>query len=596
MKTEYATYLYVTAFVDELVRAGLHNVVICPGSRSTPLAMIFAQRQATKADIHIWMHADERSAAFFALGMAKASGNAVAVVCTSGTAAANFLPAVVEAYYSRVPLVVLTADRPPELRDIGAPQTIDQLRLFGTHAKWFAEMALPEGTTDLLRYARVMANRSVAEATSVPAGPVHLNFPLREPLVPIPVDELPLLPRQDDQPYTQVETGTHQFDAQTVERLSRELLQHPHGLIICGSAYRHDPEFPAAVSELAKALRYPILADPLSGVRCGDHADDAIIDAYDAFLRDATFVERIVPDVVIRFGAAVTSKPLTQYLQRYPDVPQYIVDDGGKWNDPSLRASHMLRVDERWLCEALTQQLMTDMDDHDAARSAWFALWRETDRLARMAITDTINAFEATFEGRVYAELSALMPAQGVIFASSSMPVRDLDTFFPAQPRPIRFLANRGANGIDGVVSSALGASAISDTPMVLVIGDLGFFHDLNGLLAAKLHQIRATIVIVNNDGGGIFSFLPQAAHPEHFEQLFGTPHGLDFRHAAAMYGATYLLAEHWESFRDAIQRSFSGGLNIIEVRTNRQTNVTFHRQVWAAVSAVLPAVLEQIT
>ena len=593
MKTENATYLYVTAFVDELVRAGLHNVVICPGSRSTPLALIFAQRQAVNADIRIWMHADERSAAFFALGMAKASGVAVGLVCTSGTAAANFLPAVVEAHYARVPLVVLTADRPPELRDIGAPQTIDQMKLYGTHVKWDAEMALPEETADLLRFARVMANRSVSEANAVPAGPVHLNFPFREPLVPIPTEEV-LLPRSDEQPYVQVETGARHLDQQVIERLSRYLRQHPHGLIICGPTYQHDPAFPAAVVALSAALNYPILADPLSGVRCGDHVSDAIIDSYDAFLRDANFAEQVAPDAIIRFGAAVTSKPLTQYLQRYPDAPQYIIDEGGAWNDPSLRASHLLRVQDRWLCEALVRQLSSDSPT--AASAAWLDLWRETARCVRAVITETINAFSETFEGRVYAELSALMPDNGTLFASSSMPVRDLDTFFPAQTRPLRFLANRGANGIDGVVSSALGASTTNEAQTVLVIGDLGFFHDLNGLLAAKLHEIRATIVVVNNDGGGIFSFLPQATHPEHFEQLFGTPHGLDFRHAAALYGATYSYAEHWESFREAITRSLSGGLTIVEVRTNRQTNVTFHRQVWAAVSAALPAVLERIT
>jgi 2-succinyl-5-enolpyruvyl-6-hydroxy-3-cyclohexene-1-carboxylate synthase len=590
MKTENATFLYITAFVDELVRSGLHNVVICPGSRSTPLALIFAQRQATSADLRIWMHADERSAAFFALGMAKANGQAVAVVCTSGTAAANFLPAVVEAHYARIPLVVLTADRPPELRDIGAPQTIDQVHLFGTHAKWFAEMALPEGTADLLRYARAMADRSVTEAMSVPAGPVHLNFPFREPLVPIPVDELPLPPRENDQPFAQTIEGARHLDPSAVARLATDLRHHAHGLIICGPVYQHDPAFPAAVKRLATVLGYPVLADPLSGVRCGDDEQTVIIDAYDAFLRDATFAGRVAPDVIIRFGAAVTSKPLTQYLQRYPNIAQYIIDQGGAWNDPSLRASHLVRAEDRWLCEALIQYL-TIPDD-----SPWLALWRETNRCTRAVIADTMNAFEDMFEGRVYAELSTLLPTHGTIFASSSMPVRDLDTFFPAQPRPIRFLANRGANGIDGVVSSALGASTVSPNPTILVIGDLGFFHDLNGLLAAKLHTIQATIVVVNNDGGGIFSFLPQASHPEHFEQLFGTPHGLDFRHAAAMYGATYSLAEHWESFRTALQRSLSGGLNIIEVRTNRETNVILHRQVWAAVSAALPAVLEHIT
>jgi 2-succinyl-5-enolpyruvyl-6-hydroxy-3-cyclohexene-1-carboxylate synthase len=349
-------------------------------------------------------------------------------------------------------------------------------------------------------------------------------------------------------------------------------------------------------------LGYPVLADPLSNVRSGKHARQSVIDAYDAFLRDAAFTEQTVPEVVVRFGAAPTSKPLTQYLQRHAAVPQVVIDGGGAWNDAALRASTMIHADSRRFCERLLMYLTERADyfpllaGEGAAQQGWLSLWRSVNQHTRQAMAHTIAGFDEAFEGRVFSELATLLPDGALLYASSSMPVRDMDTFFPGTDRSLRVLANRGANGIDGVVSSALGAGAATQRPVVLVIGDLAFYHDLNGLLAAKLHKIRATIVVVNNDGGGIFSFLPQAAYPDHFEQIFGTPIGLDFRHVAALYEASYTLAEHWDAFRTAVTRSLSAsaepkrGLNIIEVRTNRGTNVTLHRRIWAAVAAALPS------
>lgn len=601
MKNEHATFLYVTAFIDELVRAGLRHVVICPGSRSTPLAMSFARLAKAEEKLKLWMHIDERSAAFFALGMAKASGFPVALVCTSGTAAANFFPAVVEAHYGRVPLLVLTADRPPELREVGSPQTIDQFQLYGDHAKWFNDMPLPEGTSEMLRYARATASRAFAEAMGAPSGAVHLNFPFREPLVPIPPDEpIPDL-RPDGQRYTQVAAGPRSLDPDDVARVAELLATKERGLILCGPAYRHDPAFPAVVTRLGELLGYPILADPLSGVRSGKHHRAIIIDAYDAFLRVPAFVEHIEPEVIIRFGAVPTSKPLVQYTQRYATIPQFVVDGGGAWNDATLRAAHMIHADSRRVCEGLLAYLSARADyfpllADDGRERAWSLFWSETNRSTREAIAQEIANCAEPFEGRVFAELAELLPNDALLYASSSMPVRDMDTFFAGSERGVRFLANRGANGIDGVVSSALGAAAVSAEPLTLVIGDLAFYHDLNGLLAAKINQIRATIVVVNNDGGGIFSFLPQAAYPEHFEQLFGTPIGLDFRHAAALYGAHYTQAEDWEAFRSAFVAGAGAtqlggserGLNIIEMRTDRNTNVLLHRRIWAAVAAAL--------
>lgn len=575
---QHAAYAYLNAFIDELARCGVQHAVVCPGSRSTPLAMILTEHP----EIKLWMHLDERSAAFFALGLAKAQRKPVILLCTSGTAAANFMPAVVEAHYGRVPLIVLTADRPPELRDVGAPQTIDQLRLYGTHAKWFIEMALPEETASALRYARTVAARAVSESFDAPAGPVHLNFPLREPLVPLP-SKSPIadIARSGHQPYTRVERGKRTLDSSSMQALASELVQIERGLIVCGS--QDDPDFPEAVTRLAAVLGYPILADPLSQVKCGPHLRDHVVDAYDAFLRDSDFVGQTAPEVVIRFGAVPTSKPLTQYLQKYPECRQFVVDGGGGWNDPALLVTDMIHADATLWCDEMSKK------GKRQTISQWLEHWLQTDRQTRVAINTQIMSYDEWFEGSIFAELGTLLPDGATLYTSSSMPVRDMDTFLAASDRRIRFMANRGANGIDGVVSSALGASAGSEGSLVLVIGDIAFYHDMNGLLAAKLHQLNATIILINNDGGGIFSFLPQADYPDHFEQLYGTPHGLDFRHAAEMYGAKYVVAENWNSFHETVTAGIQqGGLNIVEVQTDRQRNVVLHRAIWQVVSAAL--------
>jgi 2-succinyl-5-enolpyruvyl-6-hydroxy-3-cyclohexene-1-carboxylate synthase len=590
MTNEQTLFAYVGAFADELVRAGVGHAVICPGSRSTPLALMLARQDG----LRIWTLVDERSASFFALGLAKASGRTVALVCTSGTAAANFFPAVVEAHYARVPLLVLTADRPHELRDVGAPQAIDQVRLYGVHAKWFMDMALPEATPAALRYVRTVAGRAVATARSGPAGPVHLNFPFREPLVPVPVSDVPNLEleRPAGPPYMGVTQPFRDPYALVVASLVDELAPVERGLIVCGP--QDDKEFPWTVAQLADLLGWPLLADPLSGVRCGL----GVIDAYDAFLRDEGWAAQHPPDVVLRFGAIPTSKPLLLYLQRYPQARQILVDGDGGWNDPTLLVSDVIHADARLFCGGLTEALSENPPRPDL--SLWAHSWRTANQATRRVLAEHLAEMDEPFEGKVFAELADLLPNRAVLYVGNSMPVRDCDTFFPATGKYVRILANRGANGIDGVVSSALGASAASAEmgdsmfnpgPLVLVIGDLSFYHDMNGLLAAKLYNLDATIILLNNDGGGIFSFLPQASgtEAERFEQLFGTPTGLDFRPAVEMYGGQFRRPATWDAFRQDVRDSIFGrGLTVIEVRTDRAQNVAQHRALWPAVSAAL--------
>jgi 2-succinyl-5-enolpyruvyl-6-hydroxy-3-cyclohexene-1-carboxylate synthase len=567
----------VGAFVSELARCGVRHVCICPGSRSTALAIKLAQQPGIK----VWMHLDERSAAYFGLGLGAALREPVALLATSGTAAANFLPAIVEAFLSRVPLVVLTADRPHELRDVGAPQTIDQLRLYGGHVKWFFDLPEPEATPEHIRLVRTLAARAVSSALHAPAGPVHLNWPFREPLVPRTSEReeqaAARFERAGGRPYVEVRSGRLAPAPEVVERLGLDLASIRRGVIVCGP--QDDPDLPAAVARLADRLGYPILADPLSGVRCGPHDRSLVIDAYDAFLRDPLTVERLEPSVVVRFGAMPTSKPVLLYLQRHADARQIVVGPGG-WREPTGLATDMLHVDPLLLCESLLAVLPEQKE------AGWRESWCALNAATRYAIERHLGASDELSEVRVFSELGRLLPDGAVIYAGNSMPVRDLDTFLPASERRVRCMSNRGANGIDGVVSSALGASAAGIGPVVLVIGDISLYHDMNGLLAARQHALDLLVVLVNNDGGGIFSFLPQADESPDFEMLFGTPHGLDFRPFVEGYGGSFTRVSDWSSFEQAVSDGLARvGLNVVEVPTDRARNVAQHRAVWAAVT-----------
>jgi len=618
------TYAYVCAFVDELQRAGIQHVVVCPGSRSTPLAFAFA----AQPDIHIWMHVDERSAAFFALGIAKRSGQPVALLCTSGTAAANFFPAIAEAKLTHVPLLVLTSDRPHELRENGAPQAIDQTRLYGSHVKWSVDVALPEATNAALRYIRTTAARATALVTALPAGPVHLNFPLREPLTPGPITGQPLPPlaqrdittwfgRPDNAPYITVhDSDRREPDGEAIAHLLGLIDTTKRGLLIVGP--QEAAELPELVVQLARLLGYPILADPLSQMRSGKHDQSHILTSYDAFLRIDAFTEQMQPEIVLRFGAMPTAKPVLTYLKRYSTCPLVVIDGNEDWQEPTQLASDLIHTDPVALCKALVNALSVEAqgkgahclhhsprphsgNDEGSGRPGslanahdWLSTWQQADSYTKQALQATMQDFSAPFEGRVFTELNQLLPEGALLYTGNSMPVRDLDTFFWGREHTVHIMGNRGANGIDGIVSSALGASAVTNGPNVLVIGDLSFFHDMNGLLAAKLHKLNLTIVVINNDGGGIFSFLPQADYPEHFEQLFGTPIGLDYSYAAQMYGGHYQRVADWESFRVAVQRGmYDGGLHIVEVTTERDSNVHMHRELWQSVAQALKPIIE---
>lgn len=555
---------YTANFVDELVQTGLTDVVISPGSRSTPLAMTVTEHP----NMRQWVIIDERSAAFFALGMAKRRNRPVAIVCTSGTAAANYFPAIVEAYYSRVPLVVLTADRPHELRDVGAPQAIEQIKLYGDYVKWFHEMALPEADKEMLAYVRSKAARAVNTALEGNAGPVHLNFPLREPLIPdFSLDGI--WGNMIGKSYYPTIDGAKKLQSEQLAHLQKQLESYQKGLIVCGP--QMDSSFAEAVVKLASAWQVPILADPLSQVRAGQQHKDLVIEGYDAFLRNETIRKQLKPDLIIRFGAMPVSKAYLLYIKEHQNVPQIIVENNAGYREPAGNKTEFIYADPTLLCNDLAYEAK-QFDEQ------WLKTWQTMNRTAKNHL---LKKSDNLTEGDAVKELMDVIPNKSTLYVGNSMSIRDLDTFFMTTPKTLRILANRGANGIDGMISSGLGAAA-TGKPTTLLLGDLSFFHDSNGLLAAKHYQLNLTILLINNNGGGIFSFLPQVNYQDHFEALFGTPADIDFQQLVTMYGGHYQNVNSQAELKDALYSSYQfHGLSVIEVKTDRVANMEWHRNRW---------------
>ncbi|MGI8505844.1 MAG: 2-succinyl-5-enolpyruvyl-6-hydroxy-3-cyclohexene-1-carboxylic-acid synthase [Solirubrobacteraceae bacterium] len=565
------SYLLLRALSDELARSGLRHACTSPGSRCTPIVLSLVREPR----IRCWSHIDERCAGFFALGAAKASGRPVAITCTSGTAAANLTPAVIEAFEARVPLIVLTADRPPELRDVGAGQAIDQLKLYGDAVKWFFEVGVERATNDSLRWIRQLACRAYLTALGGRPGPVHLNFPLREPLVldsELPPDPVP--GRADGRPWVTA--------SPPVRSPSRAPRLPARGVVVAGRSERGEQLGPAA-ARFAQEAGYPLLADPLSGARHGQ----AAIATYDVLLRDQGFAGRMQPELVIRVGDLPTSKPLRAWLASLVAAEQVALDPESAWQDPDGRLSLVATGDPGATLSMWAASLSHPEPDRPSDPQ-WLATWRETDRAAAAAIERELGS--GLSEPLVASRLGEWLGPEATLFVASSMPVRDVELYFPAGRELPRVLSNRGANGIDGTVSSAFGAAAGADhPPVVLLIGDVALAHDVGGLLTARRLGLRLTVVLINNGGGGIFHFLPVSSESGIFEEHVATPHGLQFEHAAALYGCAHEHARTEDQLRTAINRSLeSQQTTIIEVRTDREQNLTLHRRLADAALAAI--------
>ncbi|MCU4753392.1 2-succinyl-5-enolpyruvyl-6-hydroxy-3-cyclohexene-1-carboxylic-acid synthase [Halobacteria archaeon AArc-curdl1] len=538
--------LWGETLVEELAAGGLEAVCISPGSRSTPLTVAFAKHP----DITVYSHLDERSGAFFALGRARRTGEPTALVCTSGTAAANFHPAVIEANQARIPLLVLTADRPPELRDSGANQTIDQVSLYGDAVRWHADLPVPEADERAVRMLRTTAARALERTTTRPPGPVHLNCPFRKPLEPTPVpDSVPetfettLAGRGRDGPFVTRTPDDARLEAgpKTVREVAAALESATRPLLVAGPAdppvTSVDPDF---VLDLAEAVGAPLLADPLSGLRFGPHLERAresdrtgVFGGYD------TYAESVAdPDVVVRWGASPTSKSLRNWL-RDGDCRQFLLDPAGEWREATFTATDLITADPGAMLEGVTAAV--DPNTVDPGGIDWLEAFETAETHHWQVCTDYWNhgddrATADGLEGALLATVIERAPDPATIFVSNSMSIRDADRFGRPRSADLTVLANRGASGIDGIPSTALGAGSATDDPLVLVTGDLALYHDSNGLLALERCGVDATIVVLDNDGGGIFHLLPIESFDPPFTDQFKTPHGLEFDALGDLY------------------------------------------------------------
>lgn len=573
-----------SAFVEELARCGMKRAVICPGSRSTPVALALLREPGIEATAIV----DERSGGFFGLGAANATRTPVAVLCTSGTAAANLHPAVCEADEAGVPMLVLTSDRPPELRGVGAGQTIDQLKLFGSAVRWFAEIGMHDADDAGLLHFRASACRAFAVAAGDPRpGPVHLNLSWRDPLGPEPDPDAVTarsqlaLKGRGELPLTELFRPAARLEPRAVTAITQDLAETPRGLIVAG--IQGDPELGPAVARLSEASGYPVLAEPTSQARLDFRGGASLIRAYDAIARVRP--QELEPDLVLRFGAMPTSKALREWLASLDGCAQLVVDPAGAWSNPSRKAGLTLRADPVVLAGDLAAALPDVRPD---AADRWRELWESANEAAEGEIAAALAELAEPSEPGVHAALARAYAPGDLVYTASSMPIRDQEGFASSQPEDVHFLANRGANGIDGLVSCAIGAAAASGRPTWLVLGDLALHHDSNGLATLRHTSTPVRVVVINNDGGGIFEFLPQAGQVsrEEFEAVFGTPLGLEPARLAALHSVEHRLLTNLEEIEQLPRDRHL----IAEIRVDRRANVGVHQGLWERAAEAIRA------
>jgi 2-succinyl-5-enolpyruvyl-6-hydroxy-3-cyclohexene-1-carboxylate synthase len=581
--------LYARLFVNSLATAGLVSVVISPGSRSTPLTLAFEAHP----QIETFLHIDERGAGFYALGMALASDKPVALVCTSGTAVSNYFPAIVEAQMSQVPLLILTGDRPHELRHSGANQTIDQVKIFGDQVLWSVDMPIPQADAPevALRHVQTTAVRAYTAANGLRKGPVHVNFPFRKPLEPEASEKWQVASEKSFTDHN-FATGKLLPTNEQLEWLTAVLTQHPRGLIICGPRCPGGA-FPAAVTALARQTGYPLLADPLSGVRFFNRrdaenaeqksvpsvksVDDLPLSGYETFMQGDPGWS--APEVIVRFGQVPTSKWLNAYLDIISPAIRLHIRENGVWADDSHRTTHFWQLNETAVCQTLLTRLQNHQPD-----PTWPQTIHATEQATWHALQTQLS--QHWFDGAAIATLLEMLPEDANLLIGNSLPTRHLDQYGRSRSKTLYIFGNRGASGIDGNIATGLGVAQASQRPTFIVVGDVTALHDLNSLLLAS-QTPNATIIVINNNGGGIFRRLPISQHEPPFTDRFLTPHGRSFEHAAAMFGLDYRRAESREQFADAVQTAVTQPApRLIELITDGAQDEQIRKAINTAVRA----------
>ena len=558
---------YIAALVDEFYQLGVRHAVFSPGSRSTTMAMLFKEHEGFET----YMNIDERSASFMALGIAKAHKEPTILVCTSGSAVAHYLPAILEAQYSGVPLIVLSADRPHTLLHVGAPQTVDQHKIFGTAVNYFEELAVPQ-ESHYYTYPRQVARKAYMKAMDTKKGPVHINVPLFEPLVP-------------ELSRNHFEAGRSSFkvvkpnysDIFACGEGNNLLERYERILILAGPQI--DVDEADMIRSFGEALQAPILADPLSNVRgCG--TSKVVISTYDALLAGKALWHELKPDCVIQFGQIVVSKRVQQMIASWTDVEYIEVNSTMDSMNPTGKTTIHVQA---------SIDVFTHVYGKNNNSDTYLNIWRRLDQAGKKQLSSTIDEPHC-FEGRTIRELQKQIPEDGQIFVANSMTIRDFDYFWFSGESKAVLYGNRGVNGIDGTISTALGLAA-NGRPTYLVTGDLSLFHDLNGLAVAKTHNLNLTIILHNNDGGGIFEYLPQKG-TKHFDYLFSTSQGLDYSGAAKLYGCGYTKISSPNELSSVLANvSQETGVHIIEIPTNREYSRELHKK-YTKVSVDMEALL----
>ena len=558
---------YIAALVDEFYQLGVRHAVFSPGSRSTTMAMLFKEHEGFET----YMNIDERSASFMALGIAKAHKEPTILVCTSGSAVAHYLPAILEAQYSGVPLIVLSADRPHTLLHVGAPQTVDQHKIFGTAVNYFEELAVPQ-EAHYYTYPRQVARKSYMKAMDTKKGPVHINVPLFEPLVP-------------ELSRNHFEAGRSSFkvvkpnysDIFACGEGNNLLERYERILILAGPQI--DVDEADMIRSFGEALQAPILADPLSNVRgCG--TSKVVISTYDALLAGKALWHELKPDCVIQFGQIVVSKRVQQMIASWTDVEYIEVNSTMDSMNPTGKTTMHVQA---------SIDVFTHVYGKNNNSDTYLNIWRRLDQAGKKQLSSTIDEPHC-FEGRTIRELQKQIPEDGQIFVANSMTIRDFDYFWFSGESKAVLYGNRGVNGIDGTISTALGLAA-NGRPTYLVTGDLSLFHDLNGLAVAKTHNLNLTIIVHNNDGGGIFEYLPQKG-TKHFDYLFSTSQGLDYSGAAKLYGCGYTKISSPDELSSVLAKiGQESGVHIIEIPTNREYSRELHKK-YTKVSVDMEALL----
>lgn len=572
-------------FIQRLVELGVKYACISPGSRSTPLTLAITSNNSVEA----FSIVDERSSAFFALGLAKQTKTPVVILTTSGTAVAEIYPAIIEAHYQRVPLIVCTADRPPILRGKGANQTINQHNIYRNHIRLFKDIGLPD--LNKLPYIKAIAEEAIEIALYKNKGPVHLNFPFEKPFEPRSyTDKIDISKLEKFLKSSSISKKYVRYPSSLPVSLINKLLKKPKGLILVGYN-NYDEEFENYVIQFSEKFGYPIYADGASPIRFGKHPKDNIIDNLSAIVRSKNFLTKLDPEIIIHFGGAPTANVLLEFYKN-SKAEKILVNEYGDWNDPSLTAKQIIKMNPTAYCA----NLISKTKNKAPHNCRWLDDYKNLNSISRSLKEFQIEKEKFPFEGRIVNEVLRSLPNKCNLVISNSLPIRDFDFFASCSNKEINIFTNRGASGIDGINSTAIGIARASKLPTYLLIGDLAFYHDMNGLINSIKYNVPLAIILINNNGGGIFESLPIAEYKEVLQNHFITPLHLDFKKFVNAFGGNYIRVRNWNQFsKELILSSTSTSFTVLEIKTDAKQSKLRRQKYWSSVTSQIEKYIDEI-